>query len=206
MPWFLVDDQFPTHPGVLATSLAARGLWATTGAWCSAHHTDVVPDHVLASFGGTPKLAGELVTAKAWRRVRGGYRFIQEGTCKIPSPETVDKSRKLKTERQRRWRENQRRRDVDASTQASPGPDPSPNPVVDVVNQSNGNNGRASPDLIDLIITEVHAATGRYLDAEWAQRTYANIIGGRHPSNPAAYLRKAIRDEPDPAKRFLPLY
>jgi hypothetical protein len=78
--------------------------------------------------------------------------------------------------------------------------------VVEVVNQSNGSSGRASPELIDLIITEVQNVTGHRLDAEWAQRTYANIVGGRRPSNPAAYLQKAIRDEPDPAKRFLPLY
>ena len=60
--------------------------------------------------------------------------------------------------------------------------------------------------MIDLIIKEVHAVTGRYLDAEWAQRTYDGIVGAHCPSNPAAYLRTAIRNEPNPAKRFLPLY
>jgi hypothetical protein len=78
VPWFPVDDGFYSHPKVLATSLAARGLWATAGSWCSdpAHHTDgVVPAHVLASLGGTPELAAELVTAGLWRRSRKGYVF-----------------------------------------------------------------------------------------------------------------------------------
>ena len=116
MPWFQVDDDFPTHPGVLATSLAARGLWATAGAWCSKRLTDVVPSHVLVSFGSTPELVAELVTAKVWTRTRGGYRFTQQSLCKIPDKGTVDNQRRMKTNRQNRWREGQRRRAVDAST------------------------------------------------------------------------------------------
>src|SRR6266704_3002926 len=76
MPWFPVDDSFHSHPKALATSLAARGLWATAGSWSSAHLTDgVVPVHVLASLGGTPELAAELVAAGLWRRTRQGYVF-----------------------------------------------------------------------------------------------------------------------------------
>jgi hypothetical protein len=76
VPWFPVDDSFHSHPKALATSLAARGLWATAGSWSSAHLTDgVVPVHVLASLGGTPELAAELVAAGLWRRTRQGYVF-----------------------------------------------------------------------------------------------------------------------------------
>ena len=100
---------------------------------------------------------------------------------------------------------------VDASTPASPldldlgTPDPSSGTEV---NRSNGHHtrARASPDLIDLIIKEVHAVTGHYLSDEWAQRTYVTILGGRHPASPAAYIRQAIRNESDPKTRFLPLY
>jgi hypothetical protein len=205
----------------------------------SAHPTeDAVPDHVLTALGSTPKLAAELVNARLWKRARGGYRFIQEGTCKIPSAEDVERSRKSKAQRQARWRAARRtvdavddtvvdavdnsnanrdeqtgrspprgRRAVDASTRASPlDPDPHPLPVVKEVNHPNGSSGRVSQELIDLIIAEVHKVTGRYLDAEWAQRTYATILGGRHPTDPAAYLQRAIQNEPDPKKRFLPLY
>jgi len=76
MPWFPVDDSFHSHPKVLATSLAARGLWATAGSWSSDHLTDgAVPDHVFASLGGTPELADELIAAGLWRRTRRGYAF-----------------------------------------------------------------------------------------------------------------------------------
>lgn len=131
MPWFLVDDQFPTDDRVLAVSLAARGLWVMAGAWSSAHRTDVVPDHVLTSLGSTPELVSELATARIVRRAKGGYRLLQPGLCKIPLQETVDKQRDMKTDRQRRWRESQRRRNVDASTGPSTW-DPLPQPYPDV--------------------------------------------------------------------------
>ena len=119
MPWFQMDDDFPTHPGALAVSLAAKGLWATAGTWCSKRLTDVVPSHVLASFGSTSELEAELCAAGMLKRVRGGYQYVQEGLCKIPAKETVDYKRKLKSERQSRWREARRRREVDAPVDAS---------------------------------------------------------------------------------------
>ena len=236
MPWFLVDDDYPNHPGVLAISLAARGLWVTAGAWSSKRLTDVVPDHVVASLGGTPELAAELAAAKVWRRARGGYRFIQDGTCKIPSPEAVENSRKSKAERQARWREKRRRDDarvdagvdavdnsklkpgernrssqgrsrqaVDASTAPStwyPGPDPGVDPVVDVINRTNASSdARASPETIESIITEIRDTTGRIIDAAWAARIAADVLGDRPVASPAAYIRQAIRREPH---RFLP--
>lgn len=105
MPWFRVDDGFHSHPKVLATSLAARGLWATAGSWSSDHLTDgVVPDHVLASLGGTPELAAELVTAGLWRRKRGAYAF-HDFLSKNPSREAVENDRRQAAERQKRRRQ-----------------------------------------------------------------------------------------------------
>jgi hypothetical protein len=103
VPWFQVDDDLPTHPDMLATSLAARGLWVTAGAWSSKRLTDVVPDHVLASLGGTPELAKELGARGVWKRVRGGWRFTQSGLCKIPVKEAIERERKNGAARQRRW-------------------------------------------------------------------------------------------------------
>ena len=106
MPWFLVDDQFPMNPNVLATSLAARGLWVTAGSWSSAHLTDgVLPDHVLAALGGTPELAAELVAAGVWKRVKGAHKFVPQGTCKIPSRTAVENERRAAAERKKRSRE-----------------------------------------------------------------------------------------------------
>ncbi len=244
MSWFLVDDQYPTHAGVMATSLAARGLWATAGAWSSAHHTDVVPDPVLAAFGSTPELVGELVAARLWKRVKGGYEFQQEGTCKIPSKEAVENSRKSKTERQARWRARQRagdarvdgavdapvdavdnpdtkvgaqnsrppphgRRNVDASTPPStwsPDPGPDPDPVVDVVNRVNGSNAHPPQAVIDAITKEIHETTGKHVTETWAAKIAATLLTGRTTASPAAYVRQAIRNDPDPKTRFLPLY
>jgi hypothetical protein len=256
VPWFLVDDRFPTHPSVLATSLAARGLWVTAGAWSSANLTDLVPVHVLASFGSTPELEAELARAGVWKRTRGAYRFTQEGLCRIPSRERAERDTKLATGRQARWRAGKRdrapdggepqsyppstspstrpstvdagdnsdaiaraqdsrsqgrgRRTVDASTGASTppstwSPDPGPNPVVKVINRTNGSSPRASPAVIDSIMKEVQTVTGRCITPDWAQRVADHILKG-DVANPAAYVRQAIRNEPNPRQRFLPLY
>ena len=99
MPWFPVDDSFYSHPKVLATSLAARGLWVTAGSWSSAHLTDgAVPDHVLASLGGTPELAAELVAAGMWKRTRRGYVF--HDWLEWGSKRTAEETRALRKVRQ----------------------------------------------------------------------------------------------------------
>jgi hypothetical protein len=80
----------------------------TAGSWSSDHLTDgVVKDHVLASLGGTPELADELVAEGLWRRIRGGYEF-HDWLDKNPSRQAVDNQRKTNAERQSRWREAQR--------------------------------------------------------------------------------------------------
>jgi hypothetical protein len=108
VPWFRVDDGFHSHPKVLDTSLAARGLWVTAGSWSSAHLTDgVVPDRALALLGGSPELAAELVTAGLWRRTKGGYKF-HDWLDKNPSKQAVDNQRKTNADRQKRWRNAQR--------------------------------------------------------------------------------------------------
>lgn len=76
MSRFQVDGRFYSHPKVLATPSAARGLWVSAGAWSADQEkSGFVPDHALAFLGGTPELAGELVAAGLWQRSRGGYQF-----------------------------------------------------------------------------------------------------------------------------------
>ena len=210
MPWFLVDDQFHSHPKTLATEPAALGLWAVAGSWSSAHLTDgVVPDDVLPRLlPDAVKLAEALVGSGLWRRARGGYKFTGV-TEKIPTRKAVENERKAAAERQRRSREaRSSRRDsgVTSSVSHSAQSNPSPDGYGSVVDQRAGGNGRATPEMIDLIMKEIEIATGKRIDAEWAQLTYANIVGRRHPDNPAAYIRSAIRNEPNPRTRFLPNY
>jgi len=39
-----------------------------------------------------------------------------------------------------------------------------------------------------------------------ASRIARELLDGRSVASPAAYVREAIRNDPDPRKRFLPLY
>lgn len=74
MPFFAVDDGFYSHPKRIACSTAAVGVWALAGSWSSHHRTDgLVPRHALATFGGKPKDAQQLVSAGLWEEVEGGW-------------------------------------------------------------------------------------------------------------------------------------
>jgi general stress protein YciG len=77
---------------------------------------------------------------------------------------------------------------------------------ADAVSHPSRRNARnGDEDEIDLIISEIHLATGRDVSREWAADVRATLMNGRDVSNPAAYLRQIIRTERDPAARFLPL-
>lgn len=93
---------------------------------------------------------------------------------------------------------------VEPPSRAHPG-----SPVVEVVNRANGSSPpRASPETIESIIKEILDVTGRHITADWAHRVAAEILqhAPAPPGNPAAYVRQAIRNDPDPKRRFLPLY
>lgn len=81
MTWFKVDDKFHSHNKirkVIADDPAALALWVVAGSWSSDNSTDgFVPDHQLPWLipAGADELAQKLVTARLWRRVRGGYQF-----------------------------------------------------------------------------------------------------------------------------------
>lgn len=77
MTRFKVDDQFHSHPKVMATDPDALGLWVVAGSWCCAGLTDgFVPDYVLPRLlPGAVKLARKLVASGLWVRVDGGHQF-----------------------------------------------------------------------------------------------------------------------------------
>jgi hypothetical protein len=106
MPWFRVDDGFHSHPKTLSTSLSARGLWVTAGSWSSAHLTNgVVRPQDLASLGGTPSLAAELVSAGLWDKRRGGGWVFHDWSGRNPTREAVEKDRADAAKRQRARRD-----------------------------------------------------------------------------------------------------
>ena len=211
MPWFRIDDSFHSHPKTMVTSPAALGLWAVAGSWSSAHLTDgVVPDRVLPLLlPDAAKLARELVAAGLWERHKGVWKF-HDWREYNPTKEAVEKSRANNARRQRRWQEAQHNGVSNAvsngTTNSAPTrPDPSLKSMADVDDQSAGPNARATR-IDQIIITEIQAVTGRVITAEWAATVRGHVLEGRHPADPVAYVRQAIRSEPDPSKRFLPQY
>lgn len=106
MTWFKVDDGFHSHPKVLACSLAAVGLWARAGSWCSDHEgtRGEIPNAVLSMFGAKPKLAQELVDAGLWDKTETGWRF-HDWDIYQPSAEELEEKRRKNAEKQQRWRE-----------------------------------------------------------------------------------------------------
>ena len=221
MPWFRLDEGFHSHPKVITAGNEATGLYVRCGTYAAQHLTNgFVPEHIVGLYGGSQirsrgdaadgkaeSLADTLVRVKLWRRVRGGWR-MPDYLDYNPSKQAVDKERKQAAERQRRRRAAIASRRE--STRESHPPDPSrsvTDPVVDVINRTDRSNGaRAGPDVIQAIITEILERTGRHVTDEWAQRIADGILGGRHVASPAAYCRQAIRADPDPRHRFLPLY
>ena len=135
MTWFRVDDGFHSHPKVLPTSLEARGLWVTAGSWASSHLTDgFVPLAAIASLGGSPTLADELVTAGLWKRRKcgkvTGYQFHQ-WSPRNPTRKAVENERE-------KWRESKRRsRDGILSTVDNAGT-PRGSPAIPVPIPKNG--------------------------------------------------------------------
>src|SRR5450755_551390 len=216
MPWFLVGDQMHSAPllrKITAIEPAAVGLWAVAGSWSSEHLTDgLIPDNDLPwLFPDALKLAQALVVAGAWKRVRNGHRFVPDGvTHKIPTRETVDADRSSAAERQRRSRAAKvSRRDSRVTDGVTNGVShrAQSNPiqsVVEVINQASGSYALVDEDLIlKTIIDLIAQRTGRVLAADRARTVAASILGGRNPSDPVAYVRKAITAEPNPRQRFL---
>jgi hypothetical protein len=236
VPWFRLDDSFHSHPKVIAAGNEAIGLYVRCGTYAAQHLTDgFIPEDVALLYGSAG-LADALVSAKLWRRARGGWR-MPDYLDYNPSKEAVEKERKAAAERQRRRRSNSpvtsgsvfrtdpvekpvektvggrdptsgdvlSRRDSRRDTAVSHTTPSRPGFELNVVNRTNGSSPRASPAVIDSIMKEVHARTGRSITPDWAQRVADNILKG-DVANPAAYVRQAIRNEPNPRQRFLPLY
>lgn len=63
----------------------------------------------------------------------------------------------------------------------------------------------AGADLIRMIIEEIKNATGATISADWASLVKRTILDGRDPARAGPYIRRAIRAEPDPRTRFLPI-
>jgi hypothetical protein len=74
----------------------------------------------------------------------------------------------------------------------------------DIPSRVRAREAATATDPIDAVVQEIHHTTGRRITREQAARIQDDIIGDRAVRRPARYLRRAIQNEPDPARRFLP--
>lgn len=97
MTWFKVDDTLAFHRKVVAAGVSAMGLWVRAGSWCAQTLTDgFVPEHMVPALAdGDVGLAGRLVEAGLWRRVKGGYTF-HEWAERQPSRQSVEDRRAVR--------------------------------------------------------------------------------------------------------------
>ncbi len=95
--WFKVDDNLAFHHKTVAAGVSAMGLWVRAGSWCSHTLTNgFVPEHMVPALAdGDVGLAGRLVEAGLWRRVKGGYTF-HEWADRNPSRDSVEDLRKTR--------------------------------------------------------------------------------------------------------------
>jgi hypothetical protein len=180
-----------------------------------------VPVHVLASLGGTPELAAELVAAGLWRRTRQGYVFHDwlDWGSKRTAVE-IRELRKIRAENGRKGgvASGKTRSKPEAKTKqiASRLPRGGLNPmsstttktlsVADVGNQSQDRNARDDPEIDEIlttIIQAIYATTSRVVDVAWAAKIRDHILNGHKAGNPVAYVRAVIEKDPDPYTRFL---
>jgi hypothetical protein len=192
----------------------------TAGSWSSAHLTDgVVPVHVLASLGGTPELAAELVAAGLWRRTRQGYVFHDwlEWGSKHTAAE-IRELRKIRAENGRKGgvASGKARSKPEAKTKQvasrplrgglNPMSMSTTTSVVEVDDQSSRRNARDGPEIDEIlktIIQAIYETTDRVIDAAWAAKIRDHILNGHQAGNPVAYVRAVIENDPDPRTRFL---
>lgn len=143
MTWFKVDDSLHSNTKirkVAAKCPAALALWVIAGSFSADKLTEgfVKDDELPWLLPGAETLAAELVAARLWRRVKGGYQFHDWTQCN-PTREQVETERDKARERMRRLRSPEHR---PGSAELPPkfGRGSRPRPVV-----PNGTTGRVSP-------------------------------------------------------------
>lgn len=74
MTWAKIDDTLPENPKVAALSVGGRWAYVSSICYASRNLSDgFIPRSKLTSVDGSPKIAVELVTARLWEAVDGGW-------------------------------------------------------------------------------------------------------------------------------------
>lgn len=147
MPWGKIDDNFFSHPKVLAAGTLACGLMIKAISYSSHYLTDgfIAREAISSLISDTDdpiSIAERLVKVRLFERVEGGYQ-IHDYLEYNPSKEEVERERGLTRKRQADYRSNHSLDDNHRFTQsevtplvtrdnkscnAVPDPDPDPMP------------------------------------------------------------------------------
>ena len=216
MPWFKVDDGFHCHPKVLRAGNEAVGLYVRCGSYAAQQLTDgFIPEHIALLYG-SETLAETLVRAGLWRRTRGGWR-MPDYLDYNPSKKQVQAEREKTRERVRKHRESagkSKDRNGVTNTVTNAVSNTTPSRPVQSPKGTRTDTGSQSPsrrtprawadddDSIDLGIVELLTElTGRQMSILDAPAIRRSILDGRSVKNRAAYVARAIEDNPT---KFLP--
>lgn len=95
MTWFKVDDKLTISRKVLriprAHRVAAMGLWALAGSWCSSALTDgAVPAYMAEELGGTEELALHLVAVGLWHHAADKTCPDDDERCTENRPDAIE--------------------------------------------------------------------------------------------------------------------
>ena len=140
MAWLRIDDQFFSHPKVLAAGNEAVGLWVRLLTWSGAHLTDgFVPFHATVLFQNRAlkRNLTRLVKIGLLHETEGGY-CIHDYLEWNPSAAQVLDDREKNAARARRHRKRNAKRNALVTRDADrtyginsgvPSPSPSPSPL-----------------------------------------------------------------------------
>jgi hypothetical protein len=211
-----VDVLLPSNPKL--DGLSSSTKWSLIELWlhCGQHRTDgFVRDKIWVTIG-TPTGRRKLVERGLAERVRGGYQMHDYLGHQRSKAEIEALSAKRSAAGSKGGK-------AKASATASAKQVPPLAPAskgskslaeaeaeaeadlseVLVGRSSADRNGRATPEICDLIIEIIETRTGRALSTSQAAAIAAGILAGRQPDNPGGYIRYVITNEPDPVRRFL---
>lgn len=143
MSWLKIDDAIWSHPKFVGLSDSAHTLWFRGAAWCSQYLTDgFLPDSARNLFGQlSDSTAQELVDARLWVRVEGGWKYHDWGDWN-PTAKAVKERREADRLRKAKKSEPKKNSAPEFRTESARNPDgivsESSRPVpVPVLNTSN---------------------------------------------------------------------